>query len=65
MAIEFLPLPLPVSVDAAKLADFGREVKGVNPAEITPEQFKEIEEALYKVCCGALCICMHGSHSRF
>ncbi|KAH9486196.1 Alpha-ketoglutarate-dependent xanthine dioxygenase xan-1 [Psilocybe cubensis] len=48
MAIELCPLPLPVSADAAMLADFGREVKGVNPAEMTPEQFKEIEEALYK-----------------
>jgi hypothetical protein len=49
MAIELIPLPLPASADASKFADFGREVKGVNPAEFTPEQFKEIEEALYKV----------------
>ncbi|KAF9478069.1 alpha-ketoglutarate dependent xanthine dioxygenase [Pholiota conissans] len=48
MAIELVPLPLPTSADASKFADFGREVKGVNPAEFTPEQFKEIEEALYK-----------------
>jgi hypothetical protein len=49
MAIELIPLPLPASADASKFTDFGREVKGVNPAEFTPEQFKEIEEALYKV----------------
>jgi hypothetical protein len=50
MAIELLPLPLPASADASKLAEFGREVKGINPAEITPEDFKEIEQALFKVC---------------
>ncbi|KAJ3506464.1 hypothetical protein NLJ89_g6853 [Agrocybe chaxingu] len=48
MAIELAPFPVPSSTDAAKLADFGREVKGINVAEFTPEQFKEIEEALYK-----------------
>lgn len=50
MAIELLPLPVPASANVEKLADFGREVKGVNPAEFTPEEFKEIEQALYKVC---------------
>jgi hypothetical protein len=49
MAIELLPLPLPASADASKLAEFGREVKGINPAEVSPEEFKEIEQALYKV----------------
>lgn len=48
MAIEFVPLPLPASADAAKFADFGREVKGVHPGTLTPEQFQEIQEALYK-----------------
>ncbi|KDR85864.1 hypothetical protein GALMADRAFT_132503 [Galerina marginata CBS 339.88] len=48
MAIELVPLPLPASADASQLADFGREVKGVNPAEVSAEQFKEIEKALYK-----------------
>ena len=51
MAIELTPLPLPASADPSKFAEFGREVKGVDPANFTPEQFKEIEEALYKVCC--------------
>jgi hypothetical protein len=50
MAIELLPLPVPASANVEKLADFGREVKGVNPADFTPEEFKEIEQALYKVC---------------
>lgn len=49
MAIEFVPLPLPASADASKFADFGREVKGVHPGDLTPEQFQEIQEALYKV----------------
>lgn len=49
MAIEVLPLPLPPTADASKFTEFGREVKGVNAAELTPEQFKEVEELLYKV----------------
>ncbi|KAF9055786.1 hypothetical protein BJ165DRAFT_1412243 [Panaeolus papilionaceus] len=48
MAIELAPLPLPSTADAALLANFGREVKGVDPANTTPEQFNEIKEALYK-----------------
>jgi hypothetical protein len=52
MAVELVPIPLPASADASKLSNFGREVKGVNPASITPgsELFKEIESALYIVC---------------
>lgn len=50
MAIELTPLPLPASADASKFADFGRQVKGINPGTLTPEQFQEIREALYKVC---------------
>jgi len=48
MAIELTPLPLPASADASKFANFGREVKGVHPGKLTPEEFKEIEELLYK-----------------
>ncbi|GJE97802.1 TauD/TfdA family dioxygenase [Phanerochaete sordida] len=48
MAIEVAPLPLPPSADPSKFADFGREVKGVSPGTLTPEQFKEIEQLLYK-----------------
>jgi len=50
MAIELAPLPLPASADASKFADFGREVKGIHPGTLTPEQFAEIQDALYKVC---------------
>lgn len=49
MAIELTPLPLPASADASKFVNFGREVKGVHPGKLTLEEFKEIEELLYKV----------------
>lgn len=49
MAIEIAPLPVPPTVDAAKLKDFGREVKGVNPGSLSPEEFKEVHDLLYKV----------------
>ena len=48
MTIEVAPLPLPPSADASKFADFGREVKGVNPRDLTQEQLEEIRELLYK-----------------
>jgi hypothetical protein len=49
MAIELVSLPLPASADASKFADFGKEVKGVDPGNLTPEQFAVIQDALYKV----------------
>ncbi|KAF9235131.1 taurine catabolism dioxygenase [Melanogaster broomeanus] len=48
MAIQLTPLPLPASADPSKFVDFGREVQGVNPGELTPAQFAEIHDALYK-----------------
>ncbi|KAE9395554.1 Clavaminate synthase-like protein [Gymnopus androsaceus JB14] len=48
MAIDLASLPLPASADASKFVDFGREVKGVNPGSLSPEQFEEVKEALYK-----------------
>jgi len=59
MAIETLPLPLPPTADPSKFKDFGREVRGVHPGRLTDEEFKEIEQLLYKVCIAppnALCI---------
>jgi len=51
MAIELAPLTLPASASVSRFdPNFGREVKGVNPGSLTPEQFKEIEAALYTVC---------------
>jgi hypothetical protein len=53
MAIELAPITLPASASASVFdSNFGREVKGVNPGELTLEQFKEIETALYTVCLG-------------
>jgi hypothetical protein len=49
MAIELVPLPLPASADPSNFVNFGREVIGVNPGTLNPEQFAEIREALYKV----------------
>lgn len=49
MAVEVAPLPLPPSADPSKFANFGREVKNVDPGNLTDEQFKEVEELLYKV----------------
>lgn len=48
MAIETVPLTLPKSADPSKFTQLGREVKGVNPATASDEQFKEIQELLYK-----------------
>jgi len=51
MAIELVPIPLLGPADASKLANFGREVRGIDPATITlgSELLKEIESALYTV----------------
>ena len=49
MAIELVPLPLPASADASKFADFGREVKGVDPGNLDAAQFDQVKDALYKV----------------
>ncbi|KAJ7625839.1 Clavaminate synthase-like protein [Roridomyces roridus] len=48
MAIQLSPLPLPASADPSKFAEFGREVIGVDPGNLSPEQFSEVREALYK-----------------
>ncbi|KAJ7052296.1 hypothetical protein C8F01DRAFT_1221996 [Mycena amicta] len=48
MAISLAPLPIPASADASQLADFGREVISADPGTLTPEQFEEVREALYK-----------------
>ncbi len=49
MAIETAPLPVPPTADASKLKDFGREVKGVDPGVLTPGEFQEVHDLLYKV----------------
>ena len=50
MALEVLPLPLPSSIDKEKFnKDFGREVRGVDPGNLSDDLFKEVSDALYKV----------------
>ncbi|KAL4260264.1 TfdA dioxygenase [Pleurotus pulmonarius] len=46
--IELAPLPLPTSADPSILRDFGREVKGVRLGALSPEDFGQIQGALYK-----------------
>ncbi|KAJ8521948.1 hypothetical protein ONZ45_g1422 [Pleurotus djamor] len=48
MAIELAPLPLPASADPSKFIDFGREVKGLHPGQLSPEELDQVKEALYK-----------------
>jgi len=49
MTISFVPLAFPPSADTSRFKDFGREVRGVHPGNLTPDEFKEIETALYQV----------------
>ncbi|KAF8582154.1 Clavaminate synthase-like protein [Ramaria rubella] len=48
MAIEISPLLLPPSASPSNFIEFGREVKGVNPAQLSDGEFKKIETLLYK-----------------
>lgn len=49
MAIRTVPLALPPSADPSKLVDFGREVIGVDPGNLSSSEFAEIRQLLYKV----------------
>ena len=49
MAIELAPLSLPPTADPSQFHDFGREIKGLHPGKLTPEQLESVKEALYKV----------------
>ena len=49
MAIETVPLTLPPSADPTKFTQFGREVIGVDPGNLSPTEFAEIERLLYTV----------------
>jgi xanthine dioxygenase len=49
MTIQVNPLNLPPSADPSKFSHFGREVIGVNPGNLSPAEFSEIEQLLYKV----------------
>ncbi|KZT51782.1 Clavaminate synthase-like protein [Calocera cornea HHB12733] len=42
------PLPLPPTADPAYFKTFGAEVRGLDPGNLTPEQFALVEDLLYK-----------------
>jgi len=48
MAIELSPLPLPPSANPIHFANFGKEVHGVDPGNLDPGLFSEVEKLLYK-----------------
>ncbi|KAH9158761.1 hypothetical protein EDB89DRAFT_2197607 [Lactarius sanguifluus] len=47
MPIQTVPLTLPPSADPSKFTVFGREVIGVDPENLSPAEFAEIERLLY------------------
>ncbi|KAI9463304.1 hypothetical protein BJY52DRAFT_1115800 [Lactarius psammicola] len=47
MPIQTVPLTLPPSADPSKFTLFGREVIGVDPGNLSPAEFAEIERLLY------------------
>jgi hypothetical protein len=49
MTIQTIPLTLPPSADPSRFIDFGREIIGVNPANLSTSDFAEIQQLLYKV----------------
>lgn len=49
MPVELLSIPLPDTADPTKFQEFGREVRGIDPANLSPEEFSAIRLALYKV----------------
>ena len=49
MTIETEPLPLPPSADPSRFSTFGRQVIGLDPGNLTPSDFAEIQDLLYRV----------------
>lgn len=49
MTIETVPLALPPSADPSKFSNFGRQVIGIDPGNLKPLEFDEIQQLLYKV----------------
>jgi alpha-ketoglutarate-dependent taurine dioxygenase len=47
--VETVPLTLPPSADPSKFSNFGRQVIGVDPGNLSPSDFAEIQQLLYKV----------------
>jgi xanthine dioxygenase len=49
MTIQTVPLTLPPSADPSKFANFGREVIGVDPGNLSSSDFAQIRQLLYRV----------------
>jgi hypothetical protein len=49
MTIETVPLTLPPSADPSKFLNFGREVIGIDPGDLSSSDFAEIRQLLYEV----------------
>jgi len=49
MTISTVPLTLPPSADPSRFSNFGRQVIGVDPGNLTPSDFAEIQQLLYQV----------------
>ena len=47
--ITCVPLPLPPSTDPFRYSNFGRQVIGFDPGNLTPSDFAEIQDLLHKV----------------
>jgi hypothetical protein len=63
MTIETVPLTLPPSADPSKFSSFGRQVIGVDPGNLSPSDFAEIQQLLYKVT-GYISTLDHDSQAR-
>lgn len=46
---KYKPIPFPHSADPAMFKDFGRQVEGFEPDNVTSEQMEEIMDMLYRV----------------
>ncbi|KAF9444416.1 hypothetical protein P691DRAFT_778261 [Macrolepiota fuliginosa MF-IS2] len=48
MAIELALLPLSASANPSKFSNFGREVEGLHPGKLTPEQLEDHDVLLFR-----------------
>jgi len=49
MTIRTVPLTLPPSADPSEMSNFGREVIGIHPGNLSSSDFAEIQDLLYQV----------------
>jgi len=49
MPIQTVPFTLPPSADPSKLSNFGKEVIGVDPGNLSSSDVAEIQQLLYEV----------------